>query len=139
MRLQLVEEGGQVVYQFGLQDIEKLLASLREHHLTCSLSLPAVGEVWEMVEQQLAAHLSSHTIVARSSRDPFTRGYFATPLLLIHPKKNGRQVVQRPFVESDLAGSTFTVSALKKISSMVSNPEDSELPLLFFGKSHLFQ
>jgi|ERR1700722_14379810 len=121
-------------YSFGLSDVERLLTALRAHNLTCVLSLPNVGEVWRIVNEQIEAHLSRHQIVLKTSSNPRSNGYFDSPMFLIHHKRGGRQVLRQAFVQSDFSGNTFTVTALKNTSGLLSNPEDDAMhPLLFFG------
>jgi hypothetical protein len=124
------------LYTFSLPDVERLLVALRVNNLTCLLSLPTVGEVWRILDEQILSHLSRHGIKAEPSSDFFASGFFTTSMFLIHPKKGGRQVLRREFVESDFTSSIFTVETLESTSRMVSNPEsNARHPLLFFGTS----
>ena len=130
------QQEAEVVYRFTLADVSQVVPQLQEHGLTCRISLPQAGEVWRPVEQQILDHLRNQDISAGVAPNRAAGSYFTSPLLLVHPTK-GRQATQRPFVESDLTASTFTVAELRKKSQLVNNPiEGARDHLLFFGNCH---
>jgi hypothetical protein len=132
---QIIGDRSEAEYAFTLEDVEQLLVVLRANKLTCILSLSTVGEVWRIVNEQILSHLSTHGIIPPPASGSFPRGYFTTPMYLIHPK-GGRQVLRRAFVQSDITSSAFTATTLERTSRLVSNPEDNARhPLLFFGAS----
>lgn len=99
----------------------------------CVLSLPRTGQVWRQVEEQILTHLRRYDISAATADIRQGDIYFNSPMFLIHPYRNSRQVLRRPFVESDLTASTFNVVHLEKASQMAKDPEGND-NLLFFGQ-----
>lgn len=130
----MVNDRSDPQYSFGLSDVERLLSTLRAYNLTCVVSLPNIGEVWRIVSEKILTHLSQHHIVAMTSANPSSNGFFDTPMFLVHRRRGGRQVPRQSFIQSDFSGNTFTVTALRNTSNLLSNPEDNAAhPLIFFG------